>query len=563
MTFAKTNVFPLEKMVMEGYLMSITASDEWHFLAQLADQAEVFELRRLFKNEKRFDQFSIQWEDFLLDYSKNLINEDVMEGLFRLAKKAQLETKRDQVFSGERWNNTENREVLHTALRGSTYSQLILDGVDIMPQIAKVREKFLGFAEDIRTGRIKGYQGGTIETVVNIGIGGSDLGPQMVVEALKYYQGPVEIRFVSNVDGTHLQETIRDLDPARTLFLIASKTFTTQETMANAQSARNWVLTHLCEDAIPYQFAAMSTSLEKTTAFGIPAERVFPFWDFVGGRYSLWSSIGLSIAISIGKNHFEDLLDGAQSMDSHFKTAPLEKNMPAILGLLGIWYNNFLGYSTHAILPYDQYLHRFCAHFQQVDMESNGKRVDRQGKEIDYNSGPILWGEPGTNGQHAFYQLLHQGTRIVPCDFIGFSQTLNPMGDHHDLLMSNFFAQTEALAFGSKTDEAYEELLSKGFEPDQAKFLALHKTFPGNRPTNSLLINQLSPYTLGALTALYEHKVFVQGAIWNLNSFDQWGVELGKKLATNILAEIKSRKPGAHDCSTIGLMRYFLDQKKD
>ena len=542
--------------------MSITTSTEWDFLVQKASDGQFIDLRKSFEDQSRFEQFSIQWEDFLLDYSKNLVDQEIMQGLIRLAKRAQLEEKRDQVFSGLRWNNTENREVLHSALRNPSNCELIVNGQDIMPQILDVRERFLGFAEDIRTGKIRGYRGETIEAVVNIGIGGSDLGPQMAVEALKYYQGPVEIRFVSNVDGTHLQETIRDLDPARTLFLIASKTFTTQETMANAQSARQWVLTHLNEDAIPFQFAAMSTSLERTTDFGIPAERVFPFWDFIGGRYSLWSSIGLSIAISVGKSHFEDLLDGAHSMDEHFKTTPLSSNLPVILGLLGIWYNNFLGYGSHAILPYDQYLHRFCAHFQQVDMESNGKRVDRDGTLITYDSGPVLWGEPGTNGQHAFYQLLHQGTRVVPCDFIGFVSSLNPMGDHHDLLMSNFFAQTEALAFGLTTDEAYEELLSQGVAIDRAKFLASHKTFPGNRPTNTLLINQLNPYTLGALTALYEHKVFVQGAIWNLNSYDQWGVELGKKLATKILTELRSKKPGPHDCSTTGLMEHFLQHRE-
>jgi len=543
--------------------MSIAATDEWKFLDDYSRQNSSLNLRELFEDESRFDRYSLLWEDFFLDYSKNLVNETIMEGLFKLARKARLEEKRTQVFKGEKWNNTEGRAVLHSALRNPANSTVEIDDTDVMAQILETRKHFLQFAEDVRTGKIRGFQGGTIETVVNIGIGGSDLGPQMVVEALKYYQGPVEIRFVSNVDGTHLQETIRDLDPARTLFLIASKTFTTQETMANAHSARNWIITHLGEEATRHQFAAMSTNLEKTAAFGIDSERVFPFWDFVGGRYSLWSSIGLSIAISIGSQHFEDLLRGAHSLDSHFQTAPLEKNMPVILGLLGIWYHNFLGYDSHAILPYDQYLHRFCAHFQQVDMESNGKRVDRDGEPLAYGSGPILWGEPGTNGQHAFYQLLHQGTRVVPCDFIGFSQTLNPIGNHHDLLMSNFFAQTEALAFGRSCDEAREELISEGKSEQAVNALTPHKTFPGNRPTNSILIKQLSPYNLGALVALYEHKVFVQGAIWNLNSFDQWGVELGKKLAAAILEEIRTESPGQHDCSTRGLLQHFLDQKRE
>ncbi|MBT3784975.1 glucose-6-phosphate isomerase [bacterium] len=542
-------------------MTEIQETEAWKKLEKHREEMSGLSLRELFEDKSRFDRFSLSWDDFLLDYSKNLVSETTLSHLFDLARQSSLEEKRDAMFRGERINATENRAVLHTALRAPDDSCVEHDGVNVIPMIHETLERFLGFAESVRMGKFLGFRGTSIESVVNIGIGGSDLGPQMVVEALKYFQGPVEIRFVSNVDGSHLRETLRDLDPARTLFLIASKTFTTQETMANARSARDWVVSHLGEEAVPHQFAAMSTNLQKTSEFGIDPKHVFEFWDFIGGRYSLWSSIGLSIAISIGASHFKDLLAGAHAMDQHFQESELERNLPVILGILGIWYHNFLGFESHAILPYDQYLHRFCAHFQQVDMESNGKSVDLQGKPLKVSTGPILWGEPGTNGQHAFYQLLHQGTRVVPCDFIGFSQTLNPMGEHHDLLMSNFFAQTEALAFGRSSEEAMQEMIAEGKSKQEAANLSSHRSFPGNRPTNTLLIKQLTPFALGALTALYEHKVFVQGAIWNLNSFDQWGVELGKKLASQVLSEIRAQSSGSHDCSTRGLLEHFLQDR--
>ena len=462
------------------------------------------------------------------------------------------------MFSGERINHTEDRAVLHVALRNRSDRPVVVDGRDVMPAVRDVLSRMRAFSAAVRSGAAPGHTGETITDVVNIGIGGSDLGPLMVCEALRHYSEPARLRahFVSNVDDTHLVETLRSLDPARTLFIVASKTFTTQETMTNAASARAWLVRHLGDErAVARHFAAVSTNVKATSAFGIAPERVFEFWDWVGGRYSLWSAIGLSVAITLGMDSFDELLDGGHAMDEHFRTAPLEANMPAILGLLGIWHINFRGRGSHAVLPYDQYLHRLPAFLQQLDMESNGKRIDRNGHPVDYATGPVLWGEPGTNGQHAFFQLLHQGTHVVPADFIAAIEGPHRLGAHHRLLLANCLAQTQALAFGKTEGEALAELRSQGLAESAARALAPYKTFPGDRPSNTLLLDRLTPYSLGALIALYEHKVFVQGAIWNIDSFDQWGVELGKQLAGQVLEVLEERAPARGlDASTRGLV---------
>jgi glucose-6-phosphate isomerase len=476
--------------------------------------------------------------------------------LLKLTEAAGLRHAIQAMFSGERINTTENRPVLHIALRNRANNPIMVDSHDVMPEENRVLGKMRKCSREIRSGEWTGYTGKKIKNIVNIGIGGSDLGPVMANEALKAYSDrSLQVRFISNIDGTHFTETVRDLDPAETLFIIASKTFTTDETMTNALSAREWLLASLHDDeAIARHFVAVSTNAEKVREFGINPENMFEFWDFVGGRYSLTSAIGLPVMIAIGPEHFDALLEGFHRMDQHFLHTPFEKNLPVILGLLGIWYNNFFGYETHALLPYDQYLHRFPAYFQQGDMESNGKRVTKQGEEVPYQTGPIIWGEPGTNGQHAFYQLIHQGTKIIPADFIGFARSLNPMGEHHRKLMANFFAQTEALAFGKSEAEVREEGVPETLVP--------HKIFPGNRPTNTILMEQLTPETLGKLIALYEHKIFVQGVIWDINSFDQWGVELGKVLAKNIYTELKVRNnESSHDSSTNNLLRKFREMQ--
>lgn len=539
---------------------SLTRTPEWRDLEGHYQEVKDLHLRDLFSDSNRFARFSIRDEGlgWLLDFSKNRITDTTFAKLLDLAKAAGVEAFRERMFGGEAINWTEKRAVLHTALRNTGKDPVCVDGQDVMPAIRQVLEQMKTFGEGVRSGSWKGATGAAITDVVNIGIGGSDLGPKMVCEALRHYADGPNVHFVSNIDGTDIVETLKPLKPECTLFLVASKTFTTQETMTNANTAKDWVVAALGEGSVERHFAALSTNREKVGAFGIDPQNMFAFWDFVGGRYSLWSAIGLSIVIRIGFDRFAELLKGAHSMDRHFREAPLEKNMPVILALLGIWYNNFFGAETHALLPYDQYLHRFAAYFQQGDMESNGKTVEREGARVSHQTGPVLWGEPGTNGQHAFYQLIHQGTKLVPADFIGFVQTLNPTGDHHRKLMANFFAQTEALAFGKGRESVMKDLKSSGKSDEEIAALLPHKIFDGNRPTNSLLIDRLTPFTLGALVALYEHKIFVQGVIWRINSFDQWGVELGKVLANVILGELEEGKVGEHDCSTTGLMERFL-----
>jgi glucose-6-phosphate isomerase len=515
-------------------------------------------LRDLFAADPaRFPRFTLEAGPLFLDYSKNLVTDETMALLLSLAGERGVAAQRDAMLRGERINHTEDRAVLHTALRAPGGASVIVDGRDVIPDVHRVLSRMRNFTEAVRSGAIRGSTGVPIRDVVNIGIGGSDLGPLMATEALKPYGHPrLRMHFVSNVDDAHLGEALRDLDAASTLFIVASKTFTTQETMANATAARAWLLNRVQDPrAVAAHFAAVSTNLSATSAFGIEADRVFEFWDWVGGRYSLWSAIGLSIALAVGMDAFEQLLAGAHEMDEHFRTAPLDCNMPVILGLLGVWHRNVLGYPTQAVLPYHQALHRFPAFLQQLDMESNGKRVDRAGKIVDHETGPVLWGEPGTNGQHAFFQLLHQGTQVVPVDFIAAIQGDYGIGDQHRLLLANCLAQSEALAFGKSETIARDELLAAGRDARDAERLAPYRTFPGNRPSNTLLMERLTPHSLGALIALYEHKVFVQGALWNINSFDQWGVELGKQLAGRVrdAMDDPARATGL-DSSTAGLL---------
>lgn len=539
------------------YCMAINDSPEWKALHAHHGGIAKTNLRNLFSiDPKRAEKFSLEAEGIYLDYSKNRIIDETVSLLLKLAEAAQLKQAIQAMYSGEKINTTENRPVLHIALRNRSNTPILVDGQDVMPEVNRVLSQMRDFSAQVRSGKWTGHTGKKIKNIVNIGIGGSDLGPVMAYEALKpYADRSMTVRFISNIDGTHFTETVRDLNPEETLFIIASKTFTTDETMTNAQSARKWLLAALKDDAaVAKHFVAVSTNTEKVQEFGIDEKNMFVFWDFVGGRYSLSSAIGLSVMIAIGSDNFDQMLDGFHALDNHFKTAPFEKNMPVILALLGIWNNNFLGYDTHAILPYEQYLHRFPAYLQQADMESNGKGVTKDGLRINYQTAPIIWGEPGTNGQHAFYQLIHQGTKIVPADFIGFAESQNPVGEHHTKLMANFFAQTEALAFG----KSEEELQKEGVPVD----LIPHKTFPGNRPTNTILTRKLTPETLGKLIALYEHKIFVQGIIWNINSFDQWGVELGKVLATNIYKELKEDQDvSSHDSSTNSLINKYREMK--
>ncbi|WP_413666137.1 glucose-6-phosphate isomerase [Mucilaginibacter sp. Mucisp86] len=510
-------------------------------------------------DDQRFNKFSIQFEDILLDYSKNRIDDETIALLIQLAKECSLKEAIDAMYSGEKINVTEGRPVLHIALRNRSNTPIYVDGKDVMPDVNKVLDQMKAFSEAIISGEWKGYTGKAITDVVNIGIGGSDLGPVMVTEALKAYKNHLNLHFVSNVDGTHIVETLKAVDPETTLFLVASKTFTTQETMGNAHSARDWFLASGATEAdVAKHFAALSTNAAAVEKFGIDTKNMFEFWDWVGGRYSLWSAIGLSIALSIGFENFADLLAGAHATDNHFKSAEFDQNIPVIMGLIGIWYNNFFEAETNVILPYDQYLHRFSAYFQQGDMESNGKHVDRNGKDVDYSTGPIIWGEPGTNGQHAFYQLIHQGTKLIPADFIAPAQSHNPLGEHHNMLLSNFFAQTEALMNGKTEEVVIEELKAAGKSDEEIAKIAPFKVFEGNRPTNSFLIKKITPYTLGALIAAYEHKIFTQGIIWNIYSFDQWGVELGKQLAGKILPELKDNAEiSSHDSSTNGLINQY------
>lgn len=523
-------------------------------------------LKDLFRNDPdRFRQYSLCAKDLVFDYSKNLLNRETLGLLLELAEECRLKEAIDAMFNGELINRTENRAVLHTALRNFSGSPVYTQGENVMPAIKKVLKKMKAFTENLHQGKHRGYTNKKIRTIVNIGIGGSDLGPLMVTEALKPYRVEgMNAYFVSNVDGTHIAETLRQLDPETTLFLIASKTFTTQETMTNAHTAREWFLKKAKKEKyIAKHFVALSTNEKEVVKFGIDRENMFEFWDWVGGRYSLWSAIGLSIALTIGYKNFEQLLKGAHHIDNHFRETAFDSNIPVIMALTGIWYTNFFGARSEAILPYDQYLHRFAAYFQQGNMESNGKSVDRNGEPVSYATGPVIWGEPGTNGQHAFYQLIHQGTPLIPCDFIAPAQSHNPVGDHHVKLLSNFFAQTEALMNGKTEEEAEAELEKQGLGREQIAALLPYKIFPGNRPTNSFLVKKVTPFVLGELIALYEHKIFVQGIIWNIFSFDQWGVELGKQLANKILPELQTNKPvSSHDSSTNGLINSWKKMRK-
>jgi len=556
---------PLNRLV-QSPMSTLTQSPAWQNLQKHYEATKDLHLRQLFAEDpQRFAKFSLRFKDFLLDFSKNRITDETLRLLLALAEQAQVKAWAEKMFTGAKINVTEDRAVLHIALRNRGNRPIIVDGKDVMPEVNAVLAHIAEFSEAVRSGAWKGYTGQRITDVVNIGIGGSDLGPVMATEALKpYAQAGLNVHFVSNVDGTHIAETVKGLKPESTLFIIASKTFTTQETLTNATSAKEWFLrTAKDPAAVAKHFVALSTNEKEVSKFGIDPKNMFGFWDWVGGRYSLWSAIGLSIAISIGHKNFEELLTGAFELDEHFLNAPLAENLPVILALVGIWYNNFHGAQTEAILPYDQYLHRFPAYFQQGDMESDGKSTDRQGRPVDYSTGPIIWGEPGTNGQHAFYQLIHQGTKLVPADFIAPIETQNPLGEHHAILLSNFFAQTEALMKGKTAEEVRAELVKEGFSGERLEALIPHKVFSGNRPTNSILFQKLTPRTLGTLIALYEHKIFVQGIIWNINSFDQWGVELGKQLAKAILPELAGAAPvTSHDASTNGLINDYKARRK-
>ncbi|MFZ5484085.1 MAG: glucose-6-phosphate isomerase [Pseudomonadota bacterium] len=538
----------------------MNAPETWRQLHAHRKTWNDLRLRDLFaRDKKRFERFSLRLDDLLLDYSKNLVTAETMKLLVRLARENRVELMRDAMFAGDRINLTEDRAVLHTALRNVSDRPVLVDGHDVMPDVRRVLKQMRGFVNRVRSGKWRGFTGQAITDIVNIGIGGSDLGPAMVCQALApYAKKGLQAHFVSNVDPTHLAEVLKRVKPETTLFVVASKTFTTQETLANAQAARAWFLkTAKKQDTVAKHFVAVSTNAEAVSQFGIDTANMFGFWDWVGGRYSLWSAIGLPIALYLGMDHFEALLAGGHDMDEHFRSAPLDRNMPVLMALLGVWYNNFWDAQSYAVLPYDQYLARFPAYLQQLDMESNGKSVTREGKPVKVSTGPVLFGEPGTNGQHAFYQLIHQGTKLIPCDFLAAAEPPHPVADQHEILLANCFAQTEALMRGKTAEEARAELAAAGLSKAEIKDLLPHKVFPGNRPTNTLLYRRLTPRALGRLIALYEHKVFVQGVLWNVNSYDQWGVELGKQLARVILPEIKAEKPAkGHDGSTNGLIDY-------
>ncbi len=552
-------------------MSALTESLEWKALTQHHAAVKDVQMRTLFSDEfRRFDNFHLELGDLLLDYSKNRITAETMKLLYALARATKVEEWRDKMFAGEKINNTEGRPVLHVALRNRSNKPILVDGKDVMPEVNSVLGKMRMFSERIRNGTWKGHTNKRITDIVNIGIGGSDLGPVMAIHALApYRQQDLRFHFVSNVDGTALSETVKNLDAETTLFIVASKTFTTQETMMNARAAKAWLVGKLGDRAVPYHFVAVSTNEEKVAKFGIDTQNMFEFWDWVGGRYSMWGAVGLPIACAIGMDQFEEMLAGAHEMDEHFRTAPLEKNIPATMALLGIWYINFFGTSSHAVLPYDQYMDRFAAYMQQLDMESNGKRTDRVGRFItDYETGPVIYGEPGTNGQHAFYQEIHQGTRLLPADFLAAVETFNPLvsgygDDHHMVLLANFFAQTEALMKGKTDSEVRDDLEAQKLTPEKIGPLVPHKVFAGNRPTNSIMYQKLTPKALGRLVAMYEHKVFVQGVVWNINSFDQWGVELGKQLAKKIEPELKvDGKITSHDGSTNALINRYKKYRK-
>jgi len=545
-----------------------TNTQAWFLLKKhFEDEMSRKHMRDLFAADpERFNKFSLCLDQMVFDYSKNIINQKTLQLLLQLAEECKLQDAIHDLFAGLKINETEHRSVLHTALRNFSDTPILVDGKDIMPKIRKVQDQMKGFCNEVHSGQWKGYTGKKIKYIVNIGIGGSDLGPVMVTEALKpYWIDGIETYFVSNIDGTHIAETLKKVTPEETLFLVASKTFTTQETMTNAHTARDWFLQHAIEEAhVAKHFAALSTNEKSVTAFGIDKANMFEFWDWVGGRYSLWSAIGLSIALTIGYDNFEELLKGASVADDHFRSEKFPKNIPVLMALIGIWYTNFYGAQSEAILPYDQYLHRFAAYFQQANMESNGKSVDRNGNPVNYQTGPVIWGEPGTNGQHAFYQLIHQGTLMIPCDFIAPANSHNSIGDHHNKLMSNFFAQTEALMNGKSENQVKVEGMKANKDDDEMKKITPFKVFQGNKPTNSILINKITPHSLGMLIALYEHKIFVQGVIWNIFSFDQWGVELGKQMANKILPELTNdEKVKDHDGSTNGLINAYKAFRKN
>ncbi|BAV59021.1 glucose-6-phosphate isomerase [Candidatus Endomicrobiellum trichonymphae] len=537
---------------------------QWQGLEKNYREIKKIHLRELFKDENRFNKFSIRDNDLgiTFDYSKNIINSDTFKLLIEFVKAAKVTEYAKKMFSGEKINWTEKRAVLHTALRNRSNMPIYVNGKDVMPEIKAVLKKMENFSNDLRSGKWVGATGKKVTDVVNIGIGGSDLGPKMVCESLKYYADGPNVYFVSNIDGADIYEVLKKLNPETTLFIVASKTFTTLETITNALTARKWLTDKLGDKAVANHFVALSTNVKKVKEFGIDENNMFEFWSFVGGRYSLWSAIGLPIACYVGFDKFIELLDGAYYIDQHFLNAPYEKNIPVIMAALGVWYNNFFGASSHAVLPYSQYLNKFPAYLQQGDMESNGKTINFEGRRVDYGTGPIIWGESGTNGQHSFYQLIHQGTKFIPCDFIGFVNPPEKIGDHHEKLMANYFAQTEALAFGLTKEEATKNLKKAGISPADIKILTPHKIFEGNKPTNSILFDELTPRTLGALIALYEHKIFTQGIMWRINSFDQWGVELGKVLANVILPELKGQTDNNHDNSTKNLIKIFNSNKK-
>ncbi|RAK23795.1 glucose-6-phosphate isomerase [Flavobacterium aquaticum] len=531
----------------------------WQQIQSHFEKMQATSMKDLFASDvNRAEKFHIQWNDFLVDYSKNIVNQETLDLLFNLANEVQLKQAISSYFQGDLINQTENRAVLHTALRAKELANVLVDGVNVMPEVYSVKNKIKNFSNEVISGNKKGFTGKPFTDIVNIGIGGSDLGPAMIVEALQFYKNHLNVHFVSNVDGDHVNEVIKKLNPETTLFVVVSKTFTTQETLSNAETIRSWFLQLASQDDVAKHFVAVSTNIQKVTEFGINPDKVFPMWDWVGGRFSLWSAVGLSVSLAVGFDNFDKLLKGANEMDEHFKNESFDKNIPVILALLSIWYNNFFGAESEALIPYTQYLQKLAPYLQQGIMESNGKSIGRDGKPVNYQTGTIIWGEPGTNSQHAFFQLIHQGTKLIPTDFIGFKQSLYGNKDHHDKLMSNFFAQTEALLMGKTEVQVKAEFEKQGISGEKADFLLPFKVFSGNKPTNTILINKLTPESLGALVAMYEHKIFVQGIIWNIFSYDQWGVELGKQLANSILDEIVTKEVKNHDSSTSFLLKNYL-----
>lgn len=532
----------------------------WQQIQSHFEKMQATSMKDLFASDaNRAEKFHIQWNDFLVDYSKNIINQETLDLLLNLANEVELKQAISSYFQGDLINQTENRAVLHTALRAKESANVLVDGVNVMPEVYSVKNKIKNFSNEVISGNRKGFTGKPFTDIVNIGIGGSDLGPAMIVEALQFYKNHLNVHFVSNVDGDHVNEVIKKLNPETTFFVVVSKTFTTQETLSNAETIRSWFLQSASQDDVAKHFVAVSTNIQKVTEFGINPGNVFPMWDWVGGRFSLWSAVGLSISLAVGFNNFDSLLKGANEMDEHFKNESFDKNIPVILALLSIWYNNFFSAESEALIPYTQYLQKLAPYLQQGIMESNGKSIGRDGKPVNYQTGTIIWGEPGTNSQHAFFQLIHQGTKLIPTDFIGFKQSLYGNKDHHDKLMSNFFAQTEALLMGKTEAQVKAEFEKQGISGEKADFLLPFKVFSGNKPTNTILVNKLTPESLGALVAMYEHKIFVQGIIWNIFSYDQWGVELGKQLANSILEEIQSKNVRHHDNSTSFLLKKYLE----